>query len=70
MGTAYGENAIIVGDDGNNVRWYTRCPYCGRVNNMMTYGPQPIFSGSKRQVGTPTCSNCRKMFNVYIGRSF
>ena len=31
MGQAWAQNAVIIADDGRNVRWKPRCPNCGYV---------------------------------------
>ena len=35
---AVAENAVIISDDGNYVRYHPRCPHCGKVHENLTSG--------------------------------
>lgn len=51
---AVAENAVIISDDGNYVRYHPRCPHCGK--------------GIVASAGSHTCYQCRKSFQVRIIR--
>ena len=64
---AVAENAVIVSDDGNYVRYHPRCPQCGKVNESLTSGVG-CGNGIVAGPGFHTCYQCHKSFQVRIIR--
>lgn len=62
---AWGENAVIVSDDGHVVRYRYRCPNCGAVDvGLQTCSVS--YGSSSSSFGN--CIKCHKSFRVVIGR--
>ena len=64
--SAWAENAVVISDDGRNVKYHVRCPYCGKVNHNSTSGAY-VGSGVTNCYGS--CSYCFKHFPIKLGRS-
>lgn len=65
---AWGDNAVIVSDDGFNVHWKPKCPFCGYV---------PLNSEredhARKGVGSVTyadCQRCGESFIVVLYRGY
>ena len=61
---AWAENAVVVSDDGRQVKYHVRCPYCGKVNNMST---SSAYVGSGVTNCHGSCGNCFKNFPIKLG---
>lgn len=66
-GMAWGENAVVVKDDGNRVDYHRRCPYCGKVADRQT-GNVIVGQGSIVSAGAGRCMYCGKDFSCRFGR--
>ena len=64
---AVAENAVIISDDGNYVRYHPRCPHCGKVHENLTSGVG-CGNGIVASAGFHTCYQCHKNFQVRIIR--
>lgn len=62
---AWAENAVIVSDDGRQVKYHPRCPYCGKVNHI-SLASTYVGSGITNCHGP--CGSCLKIFPIKIGR--
>ncbi len=67
MSFAVGENAVIFSDDGRQVRYHARCPYCGHVATNTTY-THYLSQGIIANVGMHTCFQCHKSFGMRLIR--
>lgn len=66
MAQAYAVNAVIVKDDGRNVDYRPRCPYCGYVpQNFKVCGAYASHGGSHSHT---VCSSCGKSFEIVLRR--
>lgn len=64
---AWAENAVIIADDGRNVKYHPKCPHCGFVNTMQK-GMQHVSGGGVTNAGGSHCTKCGKMFDLRFGR--
>lgn len=67
MKFAVAQNAAIIEDDGNQVRYHPRCPFCGYLNDRLTCSAF-IGNGIKAGLGFVFCQKCGKSFEVVITR--
>ena len=66
MGQAYAVNAVITRDDGRNVDYRERCPYCGFVpQNHKVVGTSVSYSSSH---SFAHCQSCGKSFEIILIR--
>ena len=61
------EGAVIVSDDGSQVKYHTRCPNCGYVLVSSLYSGQ-VASHTIKSMGGHTCAKCKKSFIVKMKR--
>lgn len=60
--------AVIISDDGQaQVKYHSKCPYCGKVNEGTTYGAH-ISAGIHANLASVFCYSCKKSFTVQINR--
>ena len=68
MSRAYAaQGAVIISDDGRQVRYHPQCPHCGKVNEGTTSNAA-VGSGIRASLGIFNCFSCGKSFEVKINR--
>ena len=67
MKFAVAQNAAIIEDNGLNVRFHPRCPYCGYLNHTFTSGTA-VVEGGRMSVGSFSCQKCSKHFEIAVSR--
>lgn len=65
MNEAWAQNAVVISDNGTQVKYHTRCPFCGHVNTMSTGS---IFVSNSICNTNGNCPNCFKSFPLKFGR--
>lgn len=63
---AWGENAVIVKDNGNQVTFHPKCPACGAVDSMRT--SNAYVRAGVANVGSFFCPKCQKGFDCRLSR--
>ena len=63
---AWAQNAVIVEDNGRNVRWKPRCPFCGFIPPYRT-AAGTAFKGIRAN-HHDRCDKCGKQIDIVVSR--
>ena len=65
---AWGENAVIVKEEGNRIFYYPKCPYCGKVHSHSNFQTNVAPGGTSGTINTH-CLSCGRIYNFMIHRN-
>ena len=75
MSQAYVVNGVVISDDGNIVRYRTRCPRCGDVDQS-SIRSSACREGAIVNVGITPCTKCSNLdrrtytFEIQVRRGY